>query len=195
MDNHWAGGLEAIMMRGDRGAAAALVGDCMPQLIREKNRVLRALTQRYREGSIPFCQLTAACQSAAVFCDDTLLPVACCGAVAGNTSPTGCNFMMMFLRGWGLPAMDLGTNVQPEAFLSAIRQQNLRFAVCVAFSEADIPAVVRLHDLAVAEGMRDRFSLLMTGVNPGSLRAGLPTDCPEHSAAAVAEWMVDAWQR
>jgi methanogenic corrinoid protein MtbC1 len=195
MDNHEAGRLQEILLRGDREAAKLLARMRIPQMISEKNRVLSLLTDRYREGAVPFCQLTAACQAAAVFHDDKMPPVACCGAVYGNTSPTGCNYMMMLLRGWGMPVLSLGTDVPADGFLDAVRQYHLRFAVCVVFSEADVPAVIRLHEQAMAEGLRNQFALLMTGISPGRLKGSLPVDFEEYSAAAVAGWMVDAWQR
>ena len=193
MLNNQTSRLQEILLRGDRKAAAALADGCSPQMLLQKNSVLRSLTDQYREGSIPFCQLTAACEAAASFYDTSLPPVACCGAVYGNTSPIGRNYMMMLLRAWGVPTLDLGTNVPPESFISAIRQHQLRFAVCVAFSGADLPVVRRLHELALSEGLRDRFSLLLTGVSPEPPLDDIPVDFQEHSAAAVAGWMVDTW--
>ena len=50
-----------------------------------------------------------------------------------------------------------------------------------------------LHGLALSQGIRDRFALLVTGVNPDPAQGSIPADLQEHSAAAVAEWMVDKW--
>ena len=194
MLNHQTDRLQEILLRGDREAAARLAVDRSPQMILQKNQVLRSLTDQYRQGSIPFCQLTAACQAAAAFYDASLPPVACCGAVFGNTSPTGRNFMLMLLRGWGVPTLDLGTDVPPETFLAAIRQHQLRFAICVAFSQADLPVVRQLHEQALAQGLRDHFFLLLTGINPDPSQGSIPVDDQEHGAAAVAEWVVDAWK-
>ena len=193
MLNDQADRLEEILLRGDREAAAALAEHRAPEMLLVKNRVLHSLTDQYRAGKAPFCQLTAACQAAAAFYDAALPPVACCGAVCGNTSSTGRDFMMMLLRGWGMPALDLGTDVRPEAFLSAVREHGLRFVVCVAFSQADLEAVRELHRLALSQGIRDRFAMLVTGVNPDPAQGSIPADLQEHSAAAVAEWMVDKW--
>ena len=194
MLNHQTDRLQDILLRSDREAAAALAVDRSPDIILQKNQVLRSLTDQYRQGSIPFCQLTAACQAASAFYDASLPPVACCGAVYGNTSPIGRNFMLMLLRGWGVPTLDLGTDVPPDTFLAAIRQHQLRFAVCVAFSQADLPVVRQLHEQTLTQGLRDHFSLLLTGINPDPSQGSIPVDYKEHGAAAVAEWVVDAWK-
>ena len=193
MLNDQAERLQKILLCGDREAAAALAKACSPEILLRKNHVLRSLTDQYREGSVPFCQLTAACEAAAMFYDASLPPVACCGAVRGNTCPTGRDFMMMLLRGWGVPAVDLGTDTAPETFVAAIRRHQLRFVICTAFSQDDLATVRQLHELAKAEGLRDSFSLLLSGINPEPSHGVLPLDYQEHSAAQVAEWVVNAW--
>ena len=193
MLNNQGNRLQEILLSGDREAAAVLAKGCSSQMLLQKNRVLHSITEQYRDGSIPFCQLTAACQAAAAFYDASQPPVACCGAVYGNTSSTGRNFMMMLLRGWGVPALDLGIDVPTEAFISAILQHHLRFIICVAFTQEDLAAVRQLHEQAQSLGLRDRFSLLVTGINPDPSQGVIPVDYQQHGAAAVAEWVVDAW--
>ena len=53
------------------------------QIVTCKNNILRNLTESYKNGKTPFCQLVAAAQAAAVLYDDSMPPVVCCGAVKG----------------------------------------------------------------------------------------------------------------
>lgn len=188
--------LEAAMLRGDRDGAARILKGVDAHLAAQwRDALLRRLTAGCLEGRLPFSQLTAAAQAACLLCDDQAPPVACCGAIAGNTSATGRDFMLMLLHAWGVPALDLGVDVPESAFLGAVAEHGVRFVVCVAFSRADLERVRRLDRQAAALGIRDRFDLLVTGAQmehgDGS---GVPWDCPDHRAAAVAEWVVRRWR-
>ena len=182
--------LRGALLRGDRAAAAAmLAGGCAEALRHEKNAVLRALTARNLAGQTPFCQLTAAAQAAAA-----LPPVACCGALRGNTSAASHDYMLMLLRAWGLPTLDLGVDVPIDGFLRAIAEHGLRFAVCAAFSGADMDRVREIDAEAARRGLRGDFKLAVCGASlDAAALSGLPVDCPEYKTAAVAEWMVRIW--
>lgn len=165
------------------------------QIVACKNNILRNLTESYKNGKTPFCQLVAAAQAAAVLYDDSMPPVVCCGAVKGNTSPTGKNFMMMLLRAWGIPSLDLGTDVSPETFLDAVSQYQLQFVVCVVFSGNNFDTVQKLHNLALSDHYRDGFSLLISGARPGKQSDYALMDYREHRAAAIAEWVEKQWKK
>ena len=188
--------LRGALLRGDRAAAAAmLAGGCAEALRHEKNAVLRALTVRNLAGQTPFCQLTAAAQAAAALADETLPPVACCGALRGNTSAASHDYMLMLLRAWGLPTLDLGVDVPTDGFLRAIAEHGLRFAVCAAFSGADMDRVREIDAEAARRGLRGNFRLAVCGASlDAAALSGLPVDCPEYKTAAVAEWMVRIWK-
>ena len=188
--------LENAMLSGDRGRAEAILRSTDIRLAAGwKDELLTALTADCLEGRIPFSQLTAAAQVACLFFDDQAPPVACCGAIAGNTSATGRDFMLMLLRAWGVPTLDLGLDVPERAFLSAVTEHGVRFVVCAVFSRADLERVRRLDRQSRALGIRDRFHLLVSGAqmehSEGSL---LPSDFSDHRAAAVAEWVVRKWK-
>ena len=102
---------------------AELLKTCDPStLYQQKNALLEDLTNRYLSGALPFCQLTAFAHAAGAFFNNDLPPVACCGAASGNTSAAGRDYTLMLLSAWGIPTLDLGVDVSPEAFLSAITQ-------------------------------------------------------------------------
>lgn len=189
--------LRDALLRGDCQAVARIVQAGAPELLEnEKNALLRELSDAHLRGDLPFCQLTAAAQAACAFPLKNGPFVACCGGVAGNTSAIGKNYMMMLLRAWGIPALDLGMDVPAEAFLKAIRAHSLGYAVCVGFSAGDANFIRGLHRLAAEHGIRARFRLLLCGASltPETL-AALPLDLPDNRAAAVAEWMVDTWTK
>ena len=188
--------LNDALLRGDRAAVAALLKSGDPAaLTRKKNALLDSLTNRYLRGTLPFCQLTAAAYAASAFSGGALPPVACCGAASGNTSAAGRDYTLMLLSMWGIPALDLGVDVSPEAFLAAITENRLQYAVCVIFTTAEADCVRRLHALAEARGVRKTFRLVVCGASlsenetPRDLHADFVT---RHSAAA-AQWVMKTW--
>ena len=185
--------LTGILLRGDRAAALDMLKNGQRQALSAcRDALMRDLTARYLAGEAPFCQLTAVAQAASVLHDPALPPVACCGALRGNTSAASHNFMLMLLRAWCMPTLDLGLDVAAERFLEAVERQHLPFAVCAAFSEADADRVREIHDLALRRGLRGRFRLAVCGARLEL--GGLPVDCPEYKTAAVAGWVVRAWK-
>ena len=188
--------LEAAILAGDRSGAAGILLSTDARLAAEwKDALLSRLTADCLNGQVPFSQLIAAAQAACLLLDDQAPPVACCGAIAGNTSATGRDFMMMLLRAWGVPALDLGVDVPEEAFLNAVAEHGMLFVICAVFTRADLRHVLRLHERAEALGIRDRFRLLVSGAQAEHDDArDIPLDYPDFRAAAVAEWVVRTWK-
>ena len=189
--------LRDSLLRGDRAAAADLLKSCGPDdWTRWKNALLNDLTDRYLAGALPFCQLTAAAYAAGAFSGGSLPPVACCGAAAGNTSAAGRDYTLMLLSMWGVPTLDLGVDVSPEAFLSAITENSLQFAVCVIFTAAEAECVKRIDALAAARGIRKDFRLVVFGASPTEDEAlrDVPADFVTHHSAAAAQWVMSTWK-
>ena len=184
--------LTAALLRGDRDAVLSLTAVAERDQLRLcKSSVLHGLTEGCLKGDVPFCQLTAAAQAAAALEDGALPPVACCGAVEGNTSATGQHFLLMLLRAWGMPALDLGCSVAPDRFLDAVVEHVFSFVLCTLFSPKDMESVRRLDAEARRCGLRDRFLLVVSGAEPGP---DSPADFQSRSAAAAAEWVVSRWR-
>ncbi|MBQ7183963.1 MAG: hypothetical protein IJR97_08245 [Clostridia bacterium] len=190
------GALTAALKKGDAAAVNSLKSTYPPQdLIRLKDEFLSGLTRRYLAGEAAFCEITAAAQACSALFDASLPPKVCVGAVQGNESGTGRDYMMMLLTAWGVPALDLGLNAGPGVFLEAIREHDLGAAVCAIFSDRDLESVGELHRRAESEGLRDSFLLAVCGAEHGSYGAeDFRLDCPEHRAAAVAEWVAHRWK-
>lgn len=190
--------LKDALLRGDRAAVAALLKNGDPAaMARQKNALLEDLTNRHLSGDLPFCQLTAFAHAAAAFSNISLPPAACCGAASGNTSAAGRDYTLMLLAAWGIPTLDLGVDVAPEAFLSAIAQHRLQFAVCVIFTGADAACARQLHALAQARGIRKNFRLVVCGASESedaTLR-DLPADFLTRRSAAAAQWVMNAWKK
>ena len=189
--------LTKALLAGDAQAAAELNRLCPAGgAAGWKNEALDALTDRYLAGETPFCQLAAAAQAARALYDPKLKPIACCGAVKGNPSKAGRDYMMMLLTAWGVPALDLGTDVDAETFLDAIEAYEMKAAVLALFSDRDAECVLRLDALAKERDLRDRFSLLICGAGMEVERLNsLPIDFKDFRGPAVARWMVmNAWK-
>lgn len=190
--------LKDALLYGDRSAVAALVKSHDPEaLAQQKNALLKDLTNRYLSGALPFCQLTAFAHAAAAFSKNDLPPVACCGAASGNTSAAGKDYTLMLLGAWGIPTLDLGVDVAPEAFLSAITENSLQFAVCVIFTAADAECARRLNTLAEARGIRGGFRLAVCGASASEDETfhNLPADYLTRRSAAAAQWVMHTWKR
>ncbi len=189
--------LKAALFSGDRERVEALIraaGADRAGAWREE--ILGELTGDVLAGRAPFSRLTAAAGAACAFPAENLPPAACLGSIRGNTSPTGRDYMRMLLRGRGVPFLDLGTDVPAEKFLSAVREQGVRFVICTVFSRLDFDRVRELEESAREQGLRDRFDLLISGAEM-EREAGAPplSDCGDHRAAAVAEWVVNRWRK
>ena len=184
--------LDSILLRGDQAALKRMAGAENQALLRRRDALLTEATREHLAGRLPFCQLTAIAQAAEALYNGSLPPVACCGAVAGNTSAISRAYMLMLLRAWGMPVLDLGTDVSVDVFLQAIQQNKLQFAVCAVFSAVDAEFVRRLHAEAVRQELRGQFRLLACGASLE--HETLPLDTQETRTAAAAEWMVRAWK-
>ena len=154
-----------------------------------------ALTQLYRGGQIPFCQLTAAAQvAAAAYCHENVHVRAVIGAVAGEASGIGKAHMRMMLSAWGISCLDLGVDVPPGRFLQAVREQGVRFVLCSSFGEAGGEQILALNAMADAQGLRGRFRLLvggaaMTGEQLALIGADILDTDAAFAAEQVARWM------
>ena len=190
--------MKDVLLRGDRAAVAALLkSNDSEALVRKKNILLENLTNRYLAGDLPFCQLTAVAHAAAAFSNNGLSLAACCGAASGNTSAAGRDYTLMLLSAWGIPTLDLGVDVPPEAFLTAITENSLQFAVCVIFTAADAECARRIHVLAKERGIRESFRLVVSGVSEtedASLR-DLHADFLTRRSAAAAQWVMNTWKK
>ena len=182
------------LLHADRASVQELIRSVpVARLVQWKTCYMQELTDQVLSGRAPFCLMTAAAYAAEPLAASDRHPVCAVGAVETNPGSSGCNYMLMLLRAWGIPALSLGTSVRPEAFLTAVKQYQLSFLICVTFLESDLACVRALHAQAVDQGLRQQFHLLMSGVDPQKIQPAVPVDCMEHRAAALARWVVMQW--
>jgi len=191
MDDLTAEQLRLALLCGDKGAVSACLRvEKREEIIAAKDAVLCEMTQAVLLGDAPFCQLVAVCQAADPLYDAAQPPVACCGALAGCMSPATQSFMVMLLRSWGVPTLDMGLDNPADAFLCALRSYNLRFVVCTAFTSDETASIREIDKKASALGLRPSLKLLLGGAAP---KAVLPVDNTDFHIASVAQEVADAW--
>ena len=182
------------LLHADRASVQELIRsvpiDC---LLQWKTRYLMELTDQVLSGRAPFCLMTAAAYAAEPLAASDRHPVCAVGAVETNPGSSGCNYMLMLLHAWGIPTLNLGTSVRAETFLTAVKQYQLPFLICVTFLESDLTCVREVHAQAVEQEIRPQFQLLTSGVDPQRIQPAVPVDCKEYRAAALARWVVKQW--
>ena len=161
-----------------------------------KNALMDELTEGYIKGVVPFCQLTAVSYAVQAIKTDNETPVACCGALSGNTSAAGNDHMMMLLDAWGVPYIDLGLDVAPEKYIDTVAEHGLKYVICMAFNEENAQCIRKVDELAVKRGIRKQFSLMLCGIMlPEEKIKELHLDCEELRTATAARWIGTQWKR
>ena len=85
------------------------------------------------------------------------------GTVAGDLHDIGKNLVAMMLEGAGFKIIDLGTDVPPETFVTAVREQNpdlLGMSTLLTTTMASVPATL---DALVEAGVRDQVKVIVGG--------------------------------
>lgn len=88
---------------------------------------------------------------------------ACIGTVKGDQHDIGKNLVKIMLEGRGIEVVDLGTNVPPEAFVAAAKNQNCSLICCSALLTTTMYEMKNVVDLCVAEGIRDKVKIMVGG--------------------------------
>lgn len=192
MNQLTAGALRHALLRGDADAVRAMLRCAPPsELSACKDTVLHEVTRAVLHGVSPFCQLAAVCEAALPLQQASRTPRCCCGGLPGCDSPATHGFLMMLLRGWDVPVLDLGLNAPVDAFLCAAAEHRLTGILCTAFTPAQAEGVHVLHRAAVEHGLRGQLCLLLGGAAPA---AKLPVDNTDFRLAAVAEEAARRWR-
>ena len=181
------------LLKGDR--AMALPAHPGPREAALARAAVASLTELYRQGMIPFCQMTAAAQvAAASYGLDHAAPQVAIGAVAGDGSMVGKAHMRMMLSAWGISCLDLGVDTAPGTFLQAVREQGVSVVLCSSFGDASGEQILALDAMARSSGLRESFRIVVGGAAMGGeqlSRAGadmLDTDAI-FAAEQVARWL------
>ena len=82
------------------------------------------------------------------------------GTVQGDLHDIGKNLVAVMLKGANFGVVDLGTNVPPEAFVTAVREHKATFVCLSALLTTTMPAMKTTVDAIRAAGLDDTFILV-----------------------------------
>jgi 5-methyltetrahydrofolate--homocysteine methyltransferase len=85
------------------------------------------------------------------------------GTVKGDLHDIGKNLVAMMLEGGGFEIIDLGTDVLPEKFVEAIRNQGAQIVAMSALLTTTMPAIKNTIDALSAAGMRGQVKVMIGG--------------------------------
>ncbi len=85
------------------------------------------------------------------------------GTVKGDLHDIGKNLVCMMLEGAGFQVVDLGTDVSPEAFVSAVQEHHPDFLAMSALLTTTMPNMQNTIEALKAAGIRDSVKVLIGG--------------------------------
>jgi len=85
------------------------------------------------------------------------------GTVKGDLHDIGKNIVASMLEGSGLDVIDLGADVAPEKFVSAVVEQQPQVVCMSALLTVTMPAMKTTIEALKAAGVRDRVKVLVGG--------------------------------
>jgi 5-methyltetrahydrofolate--homocysteine methyltransferase len=85
------------------------------------------------------------------------------GTVKGDLHDIGKNIVASMLEGSGLDVIDLGADVAPEKFVSAVHEQQPQVVCMSALLTVTMPAMKSTIEALKAAGVRDRVKVLIGG--------------------------------
>jgi 5-methyltetrahydrofolate--homocysteine methyltransferase len=89
--------------------------------------------------------------------------VAVIGSVHGDLHDIGKNLVKMLLEGAGFKVIDLGTNVESKAFLSAVQDHNANIVGMSALLTTTMPMMKEVIDLLSENNLRENVKVLVGG--------------------------------
>lgn len=89
--------------------------------------------------------------------------VAVIGSVHGDLHDIGKNLVKMLLEGAGFKVIDLGTNVESKAFLSAVQDHNANIVGMSALLTTTMPVMKEVIDLLSENNLRKSVKVLVGG--------------------------------
>lgn len=89
--------------------------------------------------------------------------VAVIGTVRGDLHDIGKNLVKMLLEGGGFNVIDLGTDVDPSTFLSAVKDHKANIIGMSALLTTTMPAMKEVIDLLAENNIRETVKVLIGG--------------------------------
>jgi len=87
----------------------------------------------------------------------------CLGTVKGDLHDIGKNLVKMMMEGKGLEVIDLGTDVPPEKFIEAVKENDCKIIACSALLTTTMGAMQDVVEAAKAAGIRDDVRIMIGG--------------------------------
>jgi 5-methyltetrahydrofolate--homocysteine methyltransferase len=85
------------------------------------------------------------------------------GTVQGDLHDIGKNLVSAMLEGGGFEVVDLGVNVPPEKFITAVRDKNANIVAMSALLTTTMPAMKTTIEALRRAGVRDQVKILVGG--------------------------------
>lgn len=85
------------------------------------------------------------------------------GTVKGDLHDIGKNLVASMLEGGGFDVIDLGTDVSPEKFVTAVEEQKPQFVCMSALLTVTMPAMKMTIEALQSAGVRTRVKVLVGG--------------------------------
>jgi 5-methyltetrahydrofolate--homocysteine methyltransferase len=85
------------------------------------------------------------------------------GTVKGDLHDIGKNLVASLLEGGGFEVIDLGVNVSPERFISAIQEKQVTIVAMSALLTTTMPSMKNTIEAFRQAGVRDRVKVLIGG--------------------------------
>ncbi|MEH0021418.1 MAG: corrinoid protein [Desulfobacter sp.] len=85
------------------------------------------------------------------------------GTVKGDLHDIGKNLVAMMMESAGLEVHNIGVDISPEDFVSAIKDKDARIVCLSALLTTTMPAMKQTIDAIVESGLRDQVKILVGG--------------------------------
>lgn len=115
----------------------------------------------------------------------------CIGTVKGDLHDIGKNLVKMMMEGKGLEVVDLGTDVPPERYIEAVRDEGCQVICCSALLTTTMGVMAEVVTAVVEAGIRDKIKIMVGGapVTEAFCRQ-IGADCYTPDAASAADTAV-----
>ena len=116
----------------------------------------------------------------------------CIGTVKGDLHDIGKNLVKMMLEGKGMEVIDLGTDVSPEAFVQAAKEQNCQIICLSALLTTTMGVMSDVVTAAENAGIRDQVKIMVGGAPiTDSCCAEIGADAYTPDAASAADKAIE----
>ena len=115
------------------------------------------------------------------------LGTAVIGTVKGDLHDIGKNLVKMMIEGKGINVIDLGVDVEPQAFVQAAIDNNAKLICCSSLLTTTMPAMGDVVKAAEAAGIRGNVKIMVGGAPvTQEFSDSIGADCYTADAASAA---------